>query len=107
MKKLTTLLAACLLLISQTAFAIDLQTAKSQGLVGETTSGYLEAVKAATAETNALIQEINQKRKKKYMEIAARNNISLKDVEELAGKKAIEKSEAGSYVKIRDTWKKK
>jgi uncharacterized protein len=54
-----------------------------------------------------IIKEVNQKRKKKYMEIAARNKISLKDVEELAGEKAIEKSEAGSYVKIRDTWKKK
>ena len=41
------------------------------------------------------------------MEIAARNNISLKDVEALAGKKAIEKSEAGSYIKDNGGWKKK
>jgi len=107
MKKLTTLLASCLLLMAQTAFAIDLQTAKTRGLVGESTSGYLEAVKAPDAEVKALIKDINEKRKQKFLEIAARNNISLKDVEALAGKKAIEKSEPGSYVKDGGGWHKK
>lgn len=107
MKKLNILLAGCLLLIAQTAFAIDLQTAKSQGLVGESSNGYLEAVKAANAEVQALMKEINDKRKQKYLEIAARNKITLKDVEQLAGKKAIEKSEAGSYIKLDGTWKQK
>lgn len=107
MKKLNILLASCLLLIAQTAFAIDLQTAKSQGLVGESSNGYLEAVKAPSAEVQALMKEINDKRKQKYLEIAARNKITLKDVEQLAGKKAIEKSEAGSYIKVDGTWKQK
>lgn len=107
MNKFTTLLAGILLLIAQPAFAIDLQTAKSQGLVGESTNGYLEAVKTPSAEVKALIGEVNAKRKEKYLEIAARNNITLKDVEQLAGKKAIEKSEAGSYVKDNGVWKKK
>lgn len=107
MKKLTTLLAICLLLIAQPAFSIDLQTAKSQGLVGELSGGYLAAVETPTAEVKALIDDINAKRKKKYMEIAARNKITLKDVEELAGKKAIEKSKAGSYIKDGGSWKKK
>ena len=107
MKKITTLLAIGLLLIAQSAFAIDLSSAKSQGLVGELSSGYLEAVKSPSAEVKALITEVNAKRKKKYMDIAARNNITLKDVETLAGKKAIEKSAAGSYIKDDGSWKKK
>lgn len=107
MKKLTTLLASCLLLIAQSAFAIDLPTAKSQGLVGELSSGYLEAVKTPSAEVKALIGEVNAKRKQKYLEIAARNNLTLKDVEALAGKKAIEKSATGSYIKDGGAWKKK
>jgi len=107
MNKLTTLLAFFLLLIAQSAYAVDLQTAKSQGLVGEVSSGYLEAVETPSAEIKLLITDINAKRKAKYQEIATRNNISLKDVEQLAGKKAIEKSQPGSYIKNGGSWQKK
>jgi len=96
-----------MLLLAQPAYSIDLQTAKSQGLVGETPSGYLEAVKQAAPEVKALIDNVNSKRKAKYKEIAARNKTSLKAVEELAGKKAIEKSKSGNYIKQGGSWKKK
>jgi uncharacterized protein YdbL (DUF1318 family) len=91
----------------QPVYAIDLQTAKNQGLVGETPSGYLEAVKSPSAETKALIESINAKRKQKYQDIAARNNTSLQAVEQLAGKKAIEKSAPGSYIKLGGSWQQK
>ena len=107
MKLLLAILTTCLLLLGQHAFAIDLQTAKSQGLVGETPSGYLEAVKPASAETKALIQSVNAKRKQKYQDIATRNKTSLQAVEQLAGKKAIEKSAPGNYVKLGGAWKRK
>jgi len=107
MKKLTTLLAICLLMIVQPAFSIDLQTAKSKGLVGELSSGYLDAVKAPSADVKAMIVDVNAKRKQAYIDIAARNKLALKDVEELAGKKAIEKSTTGSYVKDGGAWIKK
>jgi len=107
MKTFITLFTTCLLLLAQPVFAIDLQTAKQQGLVGETPSGYLEAVKSPSAETKALIQSVNTQRKQKYQDIAARNKTSLQAVEQLAGKKAIEKSKAGSYVKLGGSWKQK
>jgi hypothetical protein len=96
-----------LLLIVQPAYSIDLQTAKNQGLVGETTNGYLAAVKSPSPEVSALIESINAKRKEKFKEIAARNNTSLEAVEQLAGKKAIEKSTPGSYVKVGGSWQQK
>jgi len=107
MKKLLLLLTTCLLLLVQPAYAIDLETAKNQGLVGETPSGYLEAVKTPSPDTKALIDSINAKRKEKYLEIANRNNTSLQAVEQLAGKKAIEKSAAGSYIKLGGSWQQK
>ena len=107
MKKLTTLLTLCLLMIAQPAFSIDLHSAKSQGLVGELSSGYLDAVKPPSTEVKALIAEVNAKRKQAYMNIAKRNKLTLKDVEELAGEKAIKKSAAGSYVKEGGAWIKK
>ena len=107
MKTLLAFFTTCLLLIAQPAYSIDLQTAKDQGLVGETPSGYLAAVKSPSTEVTTLIESINAQRKLKYTEIAARNNTSLEAVEQLAGKKAIEKSSPGSYVKMGGSWQQK
>jgi uncharacterized protein YdbL (DUF1318 family) len=107
MKTLLAFITTCLLLIAQPAYSIDLQTAKNQGLVGETPSGYLAAVTSPSAEVAALIESINAQRKSKYQEIAARNNTSLEAVEQLAGKKAIEKSTPGSYIKMGGSWQQK
>ncbi len=70
--------------------------AKSQGLVGETPTGYLEVVKA-NPETDKLI---NAKRKTHYQKIAKKNKTPLSKVEEMAGKKAMKKTPAGQYVKV-------
>ncbi|MCI5150445.1 MAG: DUF1318 domain-containing protein [Candidatus Electrothrix sp. MAN1_4] len=71
MKNSITLFLGCLftLLLCQPIFALELADAKSQGLVGETPSGYLEVVKA-NPEADKLIKEINAKRKTHYQEIA-------------------------------------
>lgn len=82
-------------------WAISLQDAKAQGLVGEQANGYLGLVKSsASAEVKALVNEINAQRRKEYQGIARRNNTELNVVEALAGKKAIEKTASGQYVKL-------
>ncbi len=96
-----------LLLTSLAAFAIDLDTAKADGLVGERADGYLGAVKSnVSADVQALIDDINGKRKVQYERIAQKNNIPLKDVEVLAGKKAIEKTPEGGWVLV-ENWQRK
>jgi len=107
MKKIISICITILLLSWLPAFAMELQDAKDQGLVGETTTGYLEAVKAPTPEVKALIGDINGKRKAHYQGIAAKNNTPLATVESMAGDKAIEKSKAGHYVKQGGEWRKK
>jgi len=92
---------------SSSLWAIDLQSAKSQGLVGETPSGYLAVVKAS-ADARAVVAKVNDARKKHYQLIAKRNGTSLQVVELLAGKKAIEKAARGHYVKnASGSWVKK
>jgi uncharacterized protein YdbL (DUF1318 family) len=82
-------------------WAISLHEAKAQGLVGEQANGYLGLVKpGASAEVKALMNEINAKRKKEYQDIARRNKTELNVVEALAGKKAIERTAPGQYVKL-------
>jgi uncharacterized protein len=97
---------ALLALFAVPAFAIDLGTAKAKGLVGETATGYLAAVKPS-AEVNALVQDINSKRKAQYQKIAGKNKISLEAVEVRAGQKAIGKTPAGQYVNTGAGWQRK
>ena len=89
MYRTITLILFGLLLICSPATALDLSTAKAQGLVGETASGYLAPVKS-TPEAQKLVKDINTKRKEHYKQIAQRNKTPLNTVEQLAGKKAIE-----------------
>lgn len=109
MKYLLSLCAVLLISVSTIAFALDLQVAKDKGLVGETPSGYLAAPgDRASTEVKALMQDINGQRKVKYMEVAAKVGKSLGIVEQLAGQKAIEKTEAGRLVQLQDgSWVKK
>ncbi len=94
------------LLIALPVFALELGEAKSAGLVGETSSGYLAAVKPS-GEVDALVANINSKRKAHYQKIATKNSISLQAVEVRAGQKAMEKTPAGEYINSGGGWKKK
>jgi uncharacterized protein YdbL (DUF1318 family) len=97
---------ALTLLMALPAVALDLDAAKSAGLVGETNTGYIAAIKPS-AEVDALVASINSQRKVYYQEIATKNGISLQAVEVRAGEKAIEKTAAGDYVNIGTGWQKK
>lgn len=86
---------------STASWAINLQDAKAKGLVGEQPNGYLGLVKPdTTGDVKAMIDEINGLRKKEYQSIAQRNKTELNVVEALAGKKAIEMTPSGQYIKL-------
>jgi len=89
-----------LLLGTSSAFALSLDEAKGRGLVGETPTGYLAPVAGnPSPAVQALVRVINAKRRARYQEIAKKNGIAVADVEKLAGKKAIEKTPPGQYVR--------
>ena len=93
------LILAMLLCLSPMAWSLDLNAAKTQGLVGETANGYLAVVNgSASASAKSLVASVNTKRKQKYQAIASKNGLQLKDVEALAGKKTIAKSSRGHYI---------
>lgn len=106
MKRIVSLVFLGLLLICQPAMALDLQTAKTEGLVGETATGYLAPVKV-NPDVQQLVKTINSKRKAHYEQISKRNKTSLGAVETLAGKKAMEKTPAGQFIQVNGAWKKK
>ena len=89
-----------LLVFPLMASAVTLDDAKGKGLVGETWKGYLAAVEASpSADVEALVNEVNTKRRTQYERIAEKNGISVEDVEKVAGQKAIDKTAAGQFIK--------
>ena len=103
MKLQTYLISLLMLLIASPALALSLAQAKQQGLVGETASGYLAARKASPA-TNALVTSINAKRKAHYQGISGRNSTPISSVEQMAGKKLIQRAAKGEYYNSGSGW---
>jgi len=97
-----------LLLAFQGAWAIDIQTAKAQGLVGEANTGYLAAVGTPSAEVKALVAEVNAKRKAEFQRTAEKTGATLQQVQVRFYELAVQRTEAGHYYQdASGNWKKK
>lgn len=83
-----------------------LSGAKSQGLVGEQADGYLGVVKNG-GDAAEVAAQINAARRAEYQKVASQSGATLKDVEALAGKKAIERTPSGQYVQVNGQWVRK
>ncbi|MFT5482262.1 MAG: hypothetical protein ACI9GW_000911 [Halieaceae bacterium] len=97
MKKLivSTLMA---LFFAHSALAIDLDSAKDQGLVGEGNRGYLAyVVKPPSDEVMALVKMVNNLRRDKFTESAKGNGISVDKVAGRFYERATGATKAGNY----------
>lgn len=94
-KKLTS--AILVSTIAFSAWAISLDEAKQQGLIGEMQNGYLGVV-VDNAEARELVASINEKRKSIYLNLARKNKITLQQVTALAGQKALAKTKPGHFI---------
>jgi uncharacterized protein YdbL (DUF1318 family) len=95
-KKVSLVLVASTMAFS--AWAISLDEAKTQGLVGEMPNGYLGIV-VVSDEASSLVETVNKKRKDLYLQLARKNKISMQQVTELAGKKSMAKTQSGHLIK--------
>lgn len=84
----------------------QLDTAKQQGLVGETPTGYLDVVTEG-GDARSIVEAINKARRDEYARIAEKHNIPVTQVETVAGKKALEKTPVGQYIQMDGKWVKK
>ena len=90
------------------AFSAELDQAKSAGLVGERADGYLGLVNEdAPADVVNLVQDVNDKRRAEYRRIASGNDLTLEQVQALAGKKAIERTASGGWILTNGGWQRK
>ena len=101
--------AFALIMVVQSAWAIDIRDAKAQGLVGEANTGYLAAVQTpASAEVRALIAEVNGKRREEFERTAQSTGATVEQVAYRFYELAIQRTEAGNYYQdASGAWKKK
>lgn len=93
--------------LASPAFAIDLQSARSSGIVGEKNDGYVAVLKASS-EADALAAEVNARRKAEYTRISKENGQPVDVVAKVAAEAIINKLSAGSSYQATDgSWKKK
>ena len=96
MKKILT--AIILTLTFQVAWAADIHSAKNEGLVGEARSGYLAAVKTpASPDIQALVSEVNGKRKQKFQDAAKKSGATMEQVQHRFYELAVGKTKPGDY----------
>lgn len=105
-KRLVQIFVMVSMLFSTSLFAMSLEEAKLKGLVGEKSNGYLGIV-AKQQSVKDLVDDINAKRKGVYTKLAAKNKITLQQVEKLAAEKAYKKTRSGHYIWVNNAWAKK
>src|SRR5690349_6220078 len=101
------LIAVVFVLAAMPAFALDLQCARIQGLVGEKADGYTAAIKPSS-DVNALVAQVNGKRKEEYTRISKQNGQPVDVVAKLAAPQIIGGLPPGAkYQDASGTWKTK
>ena len=107
-KYATALLMAMALALPAMALSLEeaksrLDSAKSEGQVGEMPTGYLGVVSAG-GDAEAIAEAINEAGRDEYARIAEKHDIPVTQVEAVAGKRAMEKTPAGQYIQVNDRW---
>ncbi|MBB6522788.1 YdbL family protein [Pseudoteredinibacter isoporae] len=93
------LMALLLTAFTAQAFAIDLAGAKSKGLIGERSDGYLGyVVKPASADVQALVKSVNNKRRDKFRQTVGKTGATLDQVAKRFAQRAYEKTAKGNYI---------
>ena len=81
------------------AGSLELEAAKSQGLLGEKADGFVGIVTAnPTPELKALADSVNAKRRASYEEIARKNGTAFDAVAALAGAKLSQRTPPGQWI---------
>ncbi len=104
-KFVTTLVALVFVVMASPVFAMSLHEARASGAVGEKMDGYVTALKNSP-DVNALVQEVNQKRRQEYERISQENNQPVDVVGKLAAKQIVNNLQSGERYQADDgSWK--
>ncbi|MEH6446303.1 MAG: YdbL family protein [Oceanospirillaceae bacterium] len=95
-----TAITLLLLSFSTASFALSMDQAKAQGLIGETSSGYLASTKAnPSAAVKAVISSINKQRKIAFSGKAAKAGVSVTVMAKRVAQRLFEKAAKGAFLR--------
>lgn len=77
------------------AYALDLHSARASGVVAETPEGFIKAVKSSP-EVDALVADVNAKRRAEYQKISQQNGQPVDVVGKLAAPQIAKSIAAGN-----------
>lgn len=105
----TTLMAAIITTFAVgSAFAMDLSSAKSSGLVGEKQNGLIEAtLPNPSADITDLVNTTNAGRMDVYKQMAEKQGIPVKEVQAIAAQKIYDLAGSGEFLMKNGKWIKK
>lgn len=89
---------AAITLFAGSAYALDLQEARSKGLVGETQAGYVARISGG-ADVSALVAEVNLKRRDQYEASAKEKGQPVDAVAQIYAQEIINNLPAGAKYK--------
>lgn len=110
MKKLFQIfvLAFAVVGFSVSAFAMDLNSAKRSGLIGERPNGLIAAtLPNPSPALTELIETTNAGRMEVYKQAADNQHIPLKEVQAIAAQKIYDLASPGDYLMVNGKWQKK
>lgn len=88
MTRLFIMTLAIVAMVTGAAFAMDLNSARRAGLIGEKLDGYAAVVKAQTGVAD-LVNDVNNRRKAEYERISKQNGQPVNVVSKLAAEQII------------------
>lgn len=88
MTRLFIMTLAAITMVASSAFAMDLNSARNAGLVGEKLDGYAAVVKAQSGVSD-LVTQVNNRRKAEYERISKQNGQPVNVVSKLAAEQII------------------
>jgi uncharacterized protein YdbL (DUF1318 family) len=109
LSKTFALFALLVAVMATPAWAISKDEAKSQGLIGERSNGYLGMVTSSpSADLRTLVSDINNKRKAAYSSGAKKSGVERSVFEIRMGQRLQERTPAGFYIQLQNgNWQKK
>ena len=85
----------------------ELRQLKADGVIGETSEGYVDFVEKKDPKAAKLVEAENNDRKALYKLLAEKEGATVEQVARVSAKRNFERARAGEYLKEGGKWKKK
>lgn len=102
LKTVVALVVMAIVALPGASWALSLDQARGQGLVGETPRGYVAPVQSPTPEVAELVRQVNAARRADYERVAEQTGATVEQVGILMAEKIRAQLPSGAYLQTTD-----